>query len=105
MNNAYGGWSTYNGEFAHCRTRGWLTPGKIETIVYEEYQTFCKHRFKNLLTGRLIFPKNNPGHILKWVLREPIPKIVRACNMIGLSVSEKAEQERQRKLKMNQFNI
>jgi radical SAM superfamily enzyme YgiQ (UPF0313 family) len=105
MNNEYGGWSTYNGGFAHCRTSGGLMPDKLETIVYEEYQTFCKHRFKNLIKGRLIFPKNNPGHMLKWVLREPVPKMARVFKRFGMSVSEKAEQERQRKLKMNQFDI
>jgi anaerobic magnesium-protoporphyrin IX monomethyl ester cyclase len=105
MENDYGGWSTYNGEFAHCRTRSGLTPAELETIVYEEYRAFCKHRFNNLIKGRLVFPKNNPRHALKWVLREPVPKLMRACKMIGLSVSEKAKQERQRKMKMNQFNI
>ena len=105
MNNAYGGWSTYNGEFAHCRTRSGLTPKKLETIVYKEYQKFCKHRFKKLINGTLIFAQNNPKHMFKWVLREPFPIMARACKRIGLSVSEKAEQERKRKMNMNQFNI
>ena len=105
MSNAYGGWSTYNGEFAHCRTRSGLTPKELETIVYEEYQKFCKHRFKKLINGTLVFAHNNPKHMLKWVLREPFPIMARACKSIGLSVSEKAEQERKRKMNMNQFNI
>jgi radical SAM superfamily enzyme YgiQ (UPF0313 family) len=104
MNNEYGGWSTYNGEFAHCSTRGGLTPDKLETIVYDEYQKFCKQRFNNLIEGKLIFPKNNPGHMLKWVFREPFPKMARACKSIGMPVSQKAEQERKRKMKMNQFD-
>ena len=105
MDNEYGGWSTYNGEFAHCRTRSGLTPDALETIVFEEYQTFCKHRFKNLIHGRLVFPKNNPGHTLKWVLRDPFPKLARGCRNIGLSVSEKADLERRRKIRINQFNL
>ena len=82
-----------------------MTPEKLETIVYEEYRKFYIHRLKNLTKGKLIFPKNNPVHCLKWVLRDPFPKIARACGRIGLSVSEKAARERQRKVKMNQFNI
>jgi anaerobic magnesium-protoporphyrin IX monomethyl ester cyclase len=105
MDNAYGGWSTYNGEFAHCRTRSGLTPDQLETIVYEEYQKFCKHRFRNLVQGRLVFPKNNPVHTLKWILRDPFPKMARACRTVGLPVSEKAKRERQRKMKMNQFTL
>jgi radical SAM superfamily enzyme YgiQ (UPF0313 family) len=105
MNNEYGGWSTYNGEFAHCRTRGGLTLKELEAIVYEEYCDFCKYRFKKLVNGTLVFAHNNPKHMCKWVIREPFPIIARACKYIGLSVSDRAEQERKRKMKMNQFNI
>jgi hypothetical protein len=54
MRNEYGGWSAYSGDFAHCRTRSGLTPEQLETIVYDEYQSFCKHRFSQLLRGRSV---------------------------------------------------
>jgi hypothetical protein len=77
----------------------------LEAIVFEEYSAFCKNRFKRLVSGRLVFARNNPKHICKWILREPVPKLVRACKCIGLSSLDKAEIERYRKMNMNQFNI
>ena len=49
MDNNYGGWSTYNGEFAHCRTRSGLTPEQIETIAYEEQQKLNAKRGEETL--------------------------------------------------------
>jgi radical SAM superfamily enzyme YgiQ (UPF0313 family) len=105
LDNAFGGWSTYNGEFAHCRTRSGLTPRDLETIVYQEYRSFCRSRFRKLLNGTLVFSHNNPKHMFKWILHEPFPKLARACTRIGLSVSDKAALERERKIKMNQFAL
>jgi radical SAM superfamily enzyme YgiQ (UPF0313 family) len=105
LSNAFGGWSTYNGEFAHCRTRSGLTPFDLEAIVYQEYGLFCKSRFRNLLNGTLVFSHNNPKHMCKWILHEPFPKLARACAHIGQSVSDRVILERERKMRMNQFDL
>lgn len=105
MNNKYGGWSTYNGEFAHCKTRSGLMPEDTERIVYEEMANFNSARTKKLLTGKLNFSKNNPRHLLNLILRESIPTALRAIKKRGLSIAERARLERQRKVAMNQFNI
>lgn len=105
MDNVYGGWSTYNGEFAHCKTRSGLMPADIEKIVYEEHMNFRKHRLGKLITGKLNFAKNNPKHLVHWAAAEIGPTIVRAIRERTLNSSEKAEAYRQRKIAMNQFNI
>ena len=106
MNNKYGGWSTYNGEFAHCKTRSGLMPEDIERIVYEEMQAFNGITMtKNFLTGKLNFPKNNLKHFLIWVMTESIPSALVAIKEIGKSSATRATLERERKIAMNQFNI
>lgn len=103
--NEYGGWSTYNGEFAHCRTRSGLMPWEIERIVYEEMAELDKRRVPRLLTGKLNFVRNNPKHIAHWVLSETIPTIIKGIKQFGLSSEKKAGLERERKIAMNHFNI
>jgi len=105
MNNKYGGWSTYNGEFAHCKTRSGLMPEDVERLVYEEMTAFDKVRLKNLLKGKLNVIMNNPTHLFNIFLRQSIPTVLRTIKERGLSSAEKAKLERQRKLSMNQFNI
>ena len=103
--NQYGGWSTYNGEFAHCRTRSGLMPEEIEKIVYEEMAKFNKTRIKNLLKGKLNFPKNNPRHLFNYIGHSSLPSVLRAIKERNLSLAEKAKSWRRRKIAMNQFNI
>jgi radical SAM superfamily enzyme YgiQ (UPF0313 family) len=105
MSNEYGGWTTYNGEFAHCKTRSGLMPKEIEKIAYDEYKKFSKIRGKRFLKGELNFPKNNPKHMALWILRKSIPMAIREIRERNLSLSEKSKRERQRKIAMNQFNI
>ncbi len=106
MNNKYGGWSTYNGEFAHCKTKSGLMPEDIERIVYEEMQAFNSvAMIKNLISGNLNFPKRNPKHFLVWVMKESIPSALTAIKEIGKSSATKATLERERKIAMNKFNI
>ena len=103
--NKYGGWSTYNGEFAHCKTRSGLMPEEIERIVYEEMAKFKKDRAKKLFRGKLNFAKNNPLHLFNYILYSSAPSVLRAIKEINLSSAEKARLSRQRKIAMNQFNI
>ncbi len=103
--NEYGGWSTYNGEFAHCKTRSGLMPEEIEKIVYEEMSKFKKDRAKKLFRGKLNFAKNNPRHLFNYILYSSVPSVLRAIKEIALDSTEKAKLSRQRKIAMNQFNI
>lgn len=105
MNNEYGGWTTYNGEFAHCETRTGLMPWEIERISYEEMQKWGRIRAKRFVRGQLNFSKNNPKHMVHWLLSRSIPTAVRELKKIGLTSAEKSRLERQRKIEMNQFNF
>ena len=106
MNNKYGGWSTYNGEFSQCKTKSGLMPEDIERFVYEEMQAFSDMRMvKKFLTGKLNFPKNNLKHFLYWVITENIPWAIVSIKDIGKSYATKATIERRRKMAINQFNI
>ena len=105
MHNEYGGWSTYNGEFAHCRTRSGLMPAQIETIVYEEIQEFLKARTKNILKGHLNILRNNPFHLFKVALHETIPVLSRSWERRSMNTSQQAASEIRRKRAMNIFDI
>ena len=105
MDNNYGGWSTYNGEFAHCRTRSGLTPEQIETIAYEEQQKLNVKRVRRLFRGDINFSKSHPGFMAKWFTHCAVPEIVRGIRQRHFTPTEKAREHRQRKIAMNQFNI
>jgi radical SAM superfamily enzyme YgiQ (UPF0313 family) len=105
MGNEYGGWSTYNGEFAQCRTRTGLMPEEIEAIAYEELIRFNRSRIKRLLKGQLNFARNNPKHLFYHILYESIPIIHKTLSRKKLTPFEKAKQERERKRDVNRFNV
>ncbi len=96
-------WSTYNGEFAHCMTRSGLMPEDIEEIVYGEHERFNRKRLMRLPSLNLA--RNNPWHIFMTAVHEGPKQILRAVNERNLSLREKSQRERQRKIDMNKFNI
>ena len=105
MDNEYGGWSTYNGEFAQCKTRTGLSPEEIEAIAYEECIRLNRNRQKKILKGELNFAGNNPKHLLRCFLQEGLSIMLKTIKRKNLSPFEKAEQERERKIAMNKFDI
>lgn len=101
--NDYGGWTTYNGEFAHCRTKNGLMPEDLEAIIHEEFINLMRYKIRQL--PRLSFTKNNLHHLLRWVVMETLPRSFRFVRNIGKNNFERTRIERERKIAMNRFNI
>lgn len=104
-NEKYGGWSTYNGEFAQTKTRSGLMPEDMEAIVVEEFSRFSKCAFKRAIRHQSSFSKNNAGHLIEKTLKNMPGAIIRRITERNFSSAEKAESWRERKIAMNQFNI
>ena len=84
-------WRTYNGMFAHCRTRSGLMPADLEAIVYEEHSAFKRHRMAYAPELKFCDYRYNP---VRDFGDNP-----------GNSFHEKAAFARERWLKMNQFDL
>jgi anaerobic magnesium-protoporphyrin IX monomethyl ester cyclase len=104
LDNEFGGWRTYNGEFAHCKTRSGLMPEEIEAIAFEEMTKFKRARIRKILTGQLNITKNNPQFVAKMAF-ETIKSSLRFNKEKPLTWAEKAKRNRKRKIEMNTFNI